>query len=496
MAGTAGNTASLPCPADSRPGFSTAADLFLRTLAVVYFTAFASFWWQWRGLVGPEGLLPAQDYLDAVRQQFGAARWWRVPTLCWVFGAGWFLHVLCATGLALSVVLFLRILPPVCLALLWLCYLSLAPAGQDFLNFQWDTLLLETGLLAILLSPWGLRVRGRPEPPRLARWLLWWLLFRLMFMSGLVKLTSGDETWRNLTALTFHYETQPLPTWIGWWLHQMPVWFHRLSCAAMFAVELAGPGLLFGPRWLRHPAALAQIALQALIALTGNYTFFNLLTAALCLLFLDDGWWARWLRLKPATTETARTLPRPVLLGVAAVLFPASLWTTAPSLFTGVRWPDWYLEVYRTVSAARSVNSYGLFRVVTQTRPEIILEGSDDGREWKPYGFKWKPGDLARRPAFVAPHQPRLDWQLWFAALAHPRREPWVHNLCVHLLRGTPAVTALLGDNPFPDRPPRHVRAVLFEYRFTTPEEKARTGRWWRREPVDYYFPALSLKRR
>ncbi|MDQ5977747.1 MAG: hypothetical protein QG602_719 [Verrucomicrobiota bacterium] len=310
---------------------------------------------------------------------------------------------------------------------------------------------------------------------------------------------------RNLTALTFHYETQPLPTWIGWWLHQLPGWFHRLSCALMFAVELGGPFLLFGPRWLRHPAALVQIGLQALIALSGNYTFFNLLTALLCLPFLDDGWWQRWLRMKQAESAAAPCerrsgghgppLQQTALVAVSAVLFTLSLLVTLPSVFTGVRWPEWYGAVIRTVSATRSVNSYGLFRVMTQTRPEIVIEGSDDGREWKAYGFKWKPGDPARRPAFVAPHQPRLDWQLWFAALAHPRREPWAHNLCIHLLNGTPEVLRLVGDNPFPQRPPRFVRAVLYEYRFTTPAEKARSGYWWHREPVDYYFPPLSHRR-
>lgn len=481
-------------PANVR-GFSVATDLFLRGLAVVYFVAFASFWWQWRGLVGPDGLLPAQPYLDAVQEHLGVARWWRLPTLCWIFGAGRFLDVLCGAGLLLAVTLFLRVARPLCLALLWLCYLSLAAPAQDFLNFQWDTLLLETGLLAGLLAPWKLRATGREETPRVARWLLWWLFFRLMFMSGLVKLTSGDETWRNLTALTFHYETQPLPTWIGWWLHQLPVWFHRLSCAALFAVELIGPFLLFGPRWLRHPAALVQLGLQALIALSGNYTFFNLLTALLCLPFLDNSWWTRWLRFKPGAVEAARTLPRPVLLGAAVGLFVASLWVTAPSLFSGARWPDWYAGVHGSIVATRSVNSYGLFRVMTQKRPEIVIEGSDDGREWKAYGFKWKPGDPARRPGFVAPHQPRLDWQLWFSALAHPRREPWVYNLCAHLLRGTPDVLRLVGENPFPQKPPRFIRAVLHEYRFTTPAEKARRGHWWHREPVDYYLPPMSHRR-
>jgi len=496
-------------PPDVRRQFSVASDVFLRALAVVWFIAFASFWWQLRGLVGPNGVLPAQPFLDAIAKELGEHRWWQTPTLCWIFGAGWFLHALCLGGLLLSVALFLRILRPVCLALLWLSYLSLCLPGQVFLNYQWDALLLETGFLAIFLAPWRLAGGGRADQPRFARWLLWWLLFRLMFMSGLVKLTSGDETWRNLTALTFHYETQPLPTWIGWWVHQMPLWFHQLSCLVMFAVELVVPFLLIGPRRLRHIAALVQIGLQIVIALTGNYTFFNLLTAALCLLFFDDAWWARWAGVAPAPYNSevaaahdrrdgARRPPLQRLFhpAIFIVMFAASLIITLPSLAKPRQWPGWYARAFRLIAATRSVNSYGLFRVMTKERPEIVIEGSDDGREWKPYEFKWKPGDLQGRPGFVAPHQPRLDWQMWFAALAYPQRQQWVLNLCEHLLRGTPAVTGLLAENPFPGRPPRHVRAVLYEYRFTTPEERGRTGRWWRREPVDYYFNAMSLKQR
>ena len=375
-------------------------------------------------------------------------------------------------------------------------YLSLAVPGQAFLSFQWDTLLLETGFLALFLAPWQFRGRTRADPPRLARWLLWWLFFRLMFMSGLVKLTSGDESWRALTALTYHYETQPLPTWLGWWAHQLPAGFHRFSCAVMFAIELVGPFLLFGPRRLRHAAALAQIALQLLIAATGNYTFFNLLTVLLCLLFLDDAWWPRRLAGSPQPTEAAspRFLPRALLRALFPLAVGASLVITLPSLLPPRAWPGWYESAFRLLAATRSVNSYGLFRVMTKTRPELVIEGSDDGRDWRPYGFKWKPGDLARRPGFVAPHQPRLDWQLWFAALAHPRREQWMLNLCEHLLRGTPAVTRLFAENPFPDRPPRHLRVVLYNYTFTTPEERERTGQWWNRDPIDFYFRPMSLK--
>ena len=486
--------AALP---DERRQFSVASDVFLRALAVVYFIAFASFWWQLRGLIGPGGILPAQPFLDATARELGPGRWWQLPTLCWIFDGGWFLHALCLGGVGLAVAVFFRILQPVCLALLWMFYLSLCPPGQVFLNFQWDALLLETGLLAVWLAPWRLGGRERTDPPRLARWLLWWLFFRLLFMSGLVKLTSGDETWRNLTALTLHYETQPLPTWLGCWMHQLPAWFHRLSCAIMFAIELLVPFLLFGPQRVRHCAVLAQIAFQVIIALTGNYTFFNLLTVALCLLFLDDSWWARWFGVAPApygSTAAGRRPPPWAMHAVFAVLLAASLLITLPSAVGPRQWPEWYAGAFRIIATTRSVNSYGLFRVMTKERPEIIIEGSADGREWQPYEFKWKPGDLKRRPGFIAPHQPRLDWQLWFAALAYPRFDSWMTPFLRQLAANAPAVTALLEKNPFAREPPHYLRAVLYNYEFTTPAERASSGAWWKRTTSAYYLPPTRVR--
>jgi predicted DCC family thiol-disulfide oxidoreductase YuxK len=480
------------------PHYSVSAGIFLRALAVIYFIAFASLWWQLGGLIGPDGILPAQPYLDAAGQQLGASRWWQMPTLCWFFGAGKFLHVLCLGGLALSLAVFLRLAQPVCLLLLWLFYLSLCGVGQIFLGYQWDALLLETGLLAVFLAPWRRADDDRPEPPSVARWLLGWLLFRLMFMSGFVKLASGDTTWHGLTALTFHYQTQPLPTWLGWYTHQLPVWFQKMSCTVMFVIELVVPFLLFGQRRLRLGAALTLAAFQVLIALTGNYTFFNLLTIALCLLFLDDSWWARWFgvapRLYSAVISGWRSLSSRSLLrrwtghAVFVVFFAASLVATLPNLLRLGSWPAWYVSTYRFVAVTRSVNSYGLFAVMTLTRPEIIIEGSADGHTWLPYEFKWKPGDLQRRPGFVAPHQPRLDWQLWFAALTYPNIEPWMTPFFRQLAVNAPAVTGLLKTNPFSREPPSYLRAVVYEYQFTTPAERGRTGAWWKRSVVSYYL--------
>jgi hypothetical protein len=322
-----------------------------------------------------------------------------------------------------------------------------------------------------------------------------------MFLSGVVKLYSHDPSWADLTALSHHYETQPLPTPLAWYVHQLPGWFQRACCAVMFFIELAAPFALFGPRRLRHAAALLIVAFMGAIALTGNYTFFNLLTAALCATCLDDAWWSRFRLCRHLLARAAAAGPRPPspwrlrLTGVFAVFVVA--YTTVQALpYFGV--PARWLEAVEPLDAAlgpfRSLNNYGLFAAMTTTRPEIVVEGSADGRTWLPYEFRWKPGDPARRPGWVAPYQPRLDWQMWFAALGPPDQNPFVSALCWHLLQNTPEVLALLGRNPFPDRPPRFVRATLYEYRFTDAATRARTGQWWRRMVLDYYVPPASLR--
>ncbi|MFA5057974.1 MAG: lipase maturation factor family protein [Opitutaceae bacterium] len=486
-----------------RPSFGTSTWIFLRLLGAVHLIAFLSFWTQLGGLVGPQGILPAQPYFDAVGASLGVSRLWQLPTLCWWFGGGWFLQVLCGAGVALSLALIAGCAPALCLLGLWTAYLSLCAAGQIFMNYQWDALLLETTLLAIFVTPWSAWTWSRrADPPRPARWLLWWLLFRLMLLSGAVKLLSGDPAWRHLTALKYHFETQPLPTWLGWYAHQLPGWIKSTACAGMFAIELGAPFLLLLPRRARQGGALLQISLQALIALTGNYTFFNLLTAALCLLFFDDACWrnlARRLGLRHSTGATARCsfprwCPRWLLRPAAGAIFSLTALVTLGTLFPRMTWPRGLLAVQEAVAPFRSFNSYGLFAVMTRERPEIIIEGSDDGRIWLPYTFKAKPGDPQRRPGFVAPHQPRLDWQLWFAALESPAENPWVTNLCERLLEGSPDVLALFASNPFPRRPPRRIRAVLYDYRFTSRRQRAATGNWWDRTPVDYYVPPVSLR--
>lgn len=501
-----------PSPAAPAPThFALSTSLFLRLLALVHALAFASAWTQLPGLLGPQGILPAQTFFDAVLRQLGpAAAHAQLPSLCWFIGASpTALNALCAAGLALSALLFVGIAPAVTLIGLWFCYLSLCGAGQMFFAFQWDALLLETTLLAVFLAPWRflpLMRTSSHEPPRVARLLLVWLLFRLMLLSGAVKLLSGDASWRDLSALTFHYETQPLPTPLGYWAHALPVWFHRASCAAMFTIEFVAPFFFFGPRAIRHRASLLTIALMGLIALTGNYTYFNLLTATLCVLCLDDTFLQRLLprSLFKFSSADGGTPPVPAPPPPPWHLWPARVFAacvffytaldTLPALVRTLPPVPGFNSVATTVAPFRSLNRYGLFAVMTNPRPELIFEGSDDARTWLPYEFPHKPGGLTRPLKWVAPHQPRLDWQLWFAALGHPSQNPWVLSLAEHLLRGTPEVLALLAHNPFPQKPPRHLRIVRYEYHFTAPATRARTGELWRRTPQDFYLAPASLK--
>jgi hypothetical protein len=293
-----------------------------------------------------------------------------------------------------------------------------------------------------------------------------------MFASGCVKLLSGDAMWHDLTALTVHYETQPLPTWLGWYAHQMPAWSQKASCGAMFFVELVVPFLIFLPRRPRMAGAWLMILFQIAIALEPSFGLRSLTHA----------------------TTVLRRLRTLCVALVATIIILITTMQTIGMFRARAAWPSWMVTLYQVVGPFRSVNSYGLFAVMTPSRPEIIVEGSNDGQTWLPYEFKYKPGDLERRPAFVAPHQPRLDWQMWFAALGDVRGNRWFINFAVRLLQGTPETLALLEKNPFPNQPPKFVRGSLYDYRFTDGAMRRATGRWWRREYKSEYCPAISLR--
>lgn len=474
------------------PTYFASRHWFVRSLGGIYLIAFVSLWLQVDGLIGEQGISPVGQYLQLAREHLGANAPFLLPTLCWINSSNAFLHFLCGAGAFLSVLLMAGLAPVLSLTLLFVFYLSLTIAGQTFLSFQWDILLLEAGFLAIFFAPFRWRLTRDREAPfsRAGFFLLKLLLFKLMLMSGVVKLTSGDDSWWNLTALDYHYWTQPLPTVLGWWADQHPAWFKKFSVAFCLFVEIIVPFLIWAPRRLRHIAAALLILLQVAIAATGNYCFFNLLTIALCLLLFDDALLGT-ARCALRGPRSARALPAIALL---VITLPINLMLIFSAFRPRAEWPRSIAALHGYVVPLRIVSGYGLFRVMTKARPEIIVEGSADGVEWLPYEFRWKPGVLEKPPAWVAPHQPRLDWQMWFAALGDYRRNPWFLRFLERLLRNEPEVTRLLVRNPFPENAPRYVRARLYHYRFTNLAERHATGHWWKREEQGAYLPAISLE--
>ncbi len=511
--------------------------IFVRLLAVIYAIAFGSLTVQIAGLLGSRGILPAADYLKAVAESAGGMRFYFVPTLFWINASDAALLGVCWAGVAIAAMVLVGFFERAGLAILFVLYLSLSSAGQEFLSFQWDALLIEVGFLAIFLVN-----------SRVVVWLFRWLLFRLMFLSGAVKLLSHDRTWRDLSALSYHYWTQPLPNRISWYMAQLPLSFQKVSTGLVLTVELAIPFLIFAPRRIRIFGAWCLVGLQVLIFLTGNYTFFNLLALAMCVFLFDDRTFERWLK----GTENAEGSRRGEKMGTdrsvhAAQKSRALLRRWMPALGQSGQSP-FLREVVgrgekrgtdRSVHVAQSgqspifrrvvmfvavlvltiglsrmvetflrvpvfivkytapleiVNSYGLFAMMTTERPEIIVEGSVDGETWVPYSFRYKPGDLGRAPRWAAPHQPRLDWQMWFAALGNYRENPWFVNFAVKLLEGSPEVRGLLEADPFEGRSPRYVRAMLYDYTFTDAEERRSTGNWWKRELKGQYLPPVGLK--
>jgi predicted DCC family thiol-disulfide oxidoreductase YuxK/uncharacterized membrane protein YphA (DoxX/SURF4 family) len=494
-------------PGVEPPAYLWVRFVFLRGLALVYLIAFLSFWTQMDGLIGSRGIVPAGELMavekaESAQAHAGLERFHLLPTFAWWSASDRALHWQCGLGVACGLALLAGLAPALMSFLLWALYLSLCTISSPFLNFQWDVLLLETGFLAVFFAPlqWRERPSRQAPPPALAIWLLRWLLFRLMFESGCVKLLSGDPSWWNLTALRVHYETQPLPTWIGWHAHQLPPGFQSSSVFVMFLIELIVPAFIFSGRRLRLAAAGVFVLFQVLIMLTGNYGFFNWLTILLCAPLLDD----KALRVfgcktvaaaesNPAALRAIRW-PWPATLGLTLIVVPLTLISFLATEHVSQTWPRPVIALFGWVQPFRTFNKYGLFAVMTPTRPEIIVQGSDDGRTWRDYDFKYKPGRLEQAPGFVAPYQPRLDWQMWFAALGSPRDNPWFLRFELCLLQNSPPVTALLARNPFPNAPPKYVRALLYEYHFSDRATCRASGQWWRREYKGLFVPPLSLE--
>jgi lipase maturation factor 1 len=446
--------------------------LFLRLLGLVYLCAFGSLWPQLSGLIGSNGIEPVAENMLAMHASFGAKAFFYMPSLFWFVNSDHALMIGCALGCLAGTLLLAGLFSRYAAAACFVLYLSLSSVGQPFTSFQWDALLLEAGFLAIFAG---------------AAWLGWayrFLLFRLMFESGLVKLTSHDVNWRHLHALRYHFLTQPLPNPLAYYVQRAPTWLLDGLTGATLAIELICPFLLFGPKRLRQVGAGLLIALQVVIILTGNYAFFNLLTLSLCLWAFEEGTFAplkRWLcyrypaNLIPRSAFVARGMNAGlVVLAGLGVLAMANVEPAFTQPF----------EI---------ANRYGLFAVMTTTRPEIVIEGSNDRINWAEYSFRYKPGNLHRGLPLVAPLQPRLDWQMWFAALGTYRDSPWVENLMYRLLRGDAAVLGLLDPAPF-STPPRFIRAQLYMYDFSTPSERGRSGAVWRREFLGNWFGPVSLK--
>lgn len=495
--------------------------LFPRLLAAIYLIAFISWGVQYDGLIGEDGILPAKTLMEnvhAYEAREHTSLFWQMPSVFHWHYSDAFAHGILTACCVLCVLVMAGVAQGPLLALLWFGYLSFATTGDIFMGYQWDALLLEAGFLALFLAPWRLCAwRSPAEPPRGSIFLLHWLLFRLMLLSGLVKIGGGDLPWHDMTALLYHYETQPLPNGLSWFIHHAPRWFHIAGCWIMYGIELVLPFAIFLGRWGRLVAALSFTGLMVLIFATGNYNFFNLLTAALALTLLDDRWWPQrlraWLRIDAAAPRPAfkHWTQWPALAAVLPVMLVTLL---AADSFMAGRIRDYkpllpaVLHDHLDAPAARtrSFNAYGLFQDMTEQRPEIILEVSDDGALFLPLEFKYKPGDPARRPPFIAPHQPRLDWQMWFAAL-YPGYDPqrdanpnspmhWFGQFCTALLQHKKPVWALLEPPPFPVEKITHIRARLYRYHYTLPEVRKASGDWWEREPAGSFSGTMSLKAR
>ena len=425
------------------PTYRTSAWLYGRCLGITIMIAFISLWVQSAGLFGPEGIVPYSENLDqarlnSVNGSMAASRLLEKPTWLWFFPETTGMAALFITGCLSALLLILGVLPPISVLVSWSCYLSLQVVATPFLNFQWDLLLLETMLLSLFYLPWKLRAKytDSTEPNGIGRWLLWLLLFKLIFESGVVKFTyfgSGDaNTWLDLTALNYHYWTQPIPSWISWYFHWLPQWFHKLALLITYAVELILPFFIFLPRRLKNIAVAGLMFLQVMIIITGNYGFFNLLTVLLCLSLLDDQTVPSSIRMffEPKNNENYRiSQPRRLQSAMGALVLFMLVWTGCYYLRLDLRGNRSNItgasispsgvtrSMIRSARYSRSMNSYGLFRVMTTTRPEIIIAHSSDGENWTPYHFQYKPVALQMPPRFFFPHMPRLDWQMWFEAL-------------------------------------------------------------------------------
>jgi len=516
--------------------------IFLRALAGIYFSAFLALFFQIKGLIGPHGILPAASFLTAVeRGAPGLARFWYAPTLFWISSDSQTMMAIVWIGLIASVTAFVNLWPRLSFFLCFVCFLSFVSAAGDFSGYQSDGMLLEAGFLALFFTPGGLWPGWGTEspPPRAALFLLQYEWFRIYFESGIVKLLSGDPEWRNLTAMDDYYQNGPLPTWIGWYVQHLPHWFQVATAGGTLVMELAIVWMLFLPRRVRLICFCIVTPWEIGVILTANYAFLNYLVLALGFLLLDDRSLLSWIpqglrepleahvpresvsvaedRLSTLTTDAPEWVERrespadekaksardslrgwlghlrALRVAVTAVVL-AWIAYAATGEMLRMPWPAFRLFTapITALEPFRIANQYGLFAVMTRGRYEIEFQGSNDGQNWTPYPFRYKPQTLNEAPGIYAPYQPRFDWNLWFASLTDFQNAEIVPLTEERLLDGDQDVLYLFKGNPFPNAPPKYIRAVLWQYWFTTLDEKHLNGDWWRRSFLGLYAPVLT----
>lgn len=454
--------------------------LFLKAVASVYFFAFLSLHREVLGLFGSQGIASIAHYLHNAERVFGrSGRFRNIPTLFWWNASDSALRAAAWSGMLLSCAALMGIYPSVCLMGLSILYYSFFCVGSPFLHYQWDTLLLETGFTALLI--------GIQKPaPNLLIYLAWFLLFRLLFSSGIAKWMYGSREWKDGTAMEYHYETQPLPTVLGYYIHHLPKFWSKASVVVVYLMEILCPLLIFTSGDVRWFVFWGQAGFQIAILLTGNFAFFNYLTIALCIPLLQDTYLTPFKTLSNFAPLFHANTSVAILLSLIGGFFILSHLIELGTLF--VNMGKWNL-LTAPFKKYGLLNPYGLFVHMTTIRHEIILEGSLDAQEWRAYEFKWKPGRLTKRPSWIAPLQPRLDWQMWFAALSPLQTNHWFNTFLIRLLEGAPDVVSLLETNPFPDNGPRYIRAVIYRYQFTDLKSRKQTGAWWQRQKIGIYEP-------
>jgi hypothetical protein len=481
---------------DARRSWVLTRFVVLRLLGFVYAAAFLSAALQIVPLIGHDGLLPADRLLERVAAHFDsrADAFSALPTLFWLDVSDQALLVASWTGFALSLVMLAGFANAILCAVQWALYMSIVHVGQDWYGYGWEIQLLETGFLAIFLCPLfdPRPFPGRP-PPVPVVWCFRWLAFRIMLGAGLIKLR-GDKCWRDLTCLDFHYETQPIPNPLSRTFHFLP---HRVQAASVLynhATEVVAPWFLAWPRAARLVAGGMMVFFQVTLILSGNLSFLNWLTIVPVLAAFDDAALARVLprRLVAAAERTASATPSRGHTVTAWALVALVGWLSVgpvTNMLSGHQVMNTSFDPFDLV------NTYGAFGTVGRARDELVFEGTnaedpeDETAEWRAYEFPCKPGDPARRPCVIAPFQPRLAWALWFAAMSTPDQYPWTLHVVSKLLRGDPGLLSLMEKNPFPDGPPRWIRATRWRYRFARPTPG---GQWWERSDPEPWLPPFS----